>query len=65
MMLPLAPSQLSNPLHETEEASPALQCPRCHDGLLTLITINLDQERMFVCVGLPNSDMQQINEQVS
>lgn len=75
-MLPLAPSQFSSTaatasflpgsvVIETAEVSPTVQCPRCQDGLLSLITVNLAKERMFVCVGLPTSDMQQGNEQVS
>ena len=74
MMLPLAPTShphpQSNAEKEQEDAAPILQCPRCANGIMSLISVNLEWEkieRMFVCAGVTPqiSATQTHEEQVS
>ena len=52
LSLPIKTSSKSemNP-EEGDQVGPLVKCPNCQAGFLSLIAVNLANERMFVCKG--------------
>ena len=50
-MLQIQSRANSKPNTTSPASLPTVQCPRCPNGILSLVTVDVDQLRMFVCIG--------------